>query len=223
MVTNNPGQRLPALAAEGFRKGKFPVPAEEAERPGGGVAKAFADILPPAARAPLDVGGAEACETLLGGPAQLAGGSQRHLLTQKLFPAAAFGVGKPHPDEVEEFVKSDAGKLAGRAAERLIEHKPALADEAGGMNFLPRTFAEHEPAPPGAEAARPGEADGAAFKPQSGPGANAYCFGEPPPRYDSSLNSIWSDFWTLSIHSRNRASRSVSKISLWTSSKAGSV
>lgn len=165
-----------------------------AERPGGGIAEALADVLAPAAGAAGHVGRAERAQPLFGGPTEFALGAPQHLVPQQFFPLAADWVAEPDPDEVEELMESDAGQLVRIRPESLIQHNPPVAEEACGVNFLARPGAEAEPAAPGMEVSGPLDADGRSLETGGLPRAQAYFFGEPVSMYCGSRTSNWTLF-----------------------------
>ena len=119
-----------ADGAEPDVEGEFEVTWNAGEKPGGGIAKAFAAVFTPAAGAKPQVGGMKTSFAPFGGPAEFAARAGAPFRRQETLERMAGGVAGLPPHEVENFM----GKYPGKLANGAIESDAALAQKGPCMD-----------------------------------------------------------------------------------------
>ena len=113
------------------------------KEPGGGIAKALATVIAPAAGPPGDVLFGQFPLAPFGGPPGLAPRPRPPFAREKGLPCQPPGISQPYPDKMEDLMPDDTVVVLFQGA---IEDDEALADEGGGVGGISGRIAQANPA-----------------------------------------------------------------------------
>lgn len=105
-------------------------------KPGGGIAKAFAEVVAPGEGEVWREVGDESRFSGFSGPTELATGVQFQFLAEKVLVRSALWVPKANPSKMKQFVGKDTSQLVWTAGKLAIQNNLTLANVAAGVYGL---------------------------------------------------------------------------------------